>query len=92
VNLERGRWLLHDLDGTFVAVNIAGYRLYLVRDGAVEWETRVQVGKPYRATPVFRSRITYLVFNPTWTVPPGSCGRTSSLRSAVIPARSRARG
>jgi murein L,D-transpeptidase YcbB/YkuD len=28
------------------------------------------VGKTYRKTPVFRSRITYLEINPTWTVPP----------------------
>ena len=32
---------------------------------------RVQVGKTYRKTPLFRSEINYLVFNPTWTVPPG---------------------
>jgi len=28
------------------------------------------VGKPFRKTPVFKSKITYLVFNPPWTVPP----------------------
>jgi murein L,D-transpeptidase YcbB/YkuD len=83
VNLERGRWLLHDLGGTFVFVNIAGFGLVYVRDGAIDWETRVQVGKPYRATPVFRSEITYLVFNPTWTVPP------TILREDIIPAQRR---
>jgi murein L,D-transpeptidase YcbB/YkuD len=83
VNLESGRWLLHDVGGTFVAVNVAGYRLYYVHDGAVEWETRVQVGKPYRRTPVFRSEISYLVFNPTWTVPPGI------LWEDIIPAQRR---
>jgi murein L,D-transpeptidase YcbB/YkuD len=30
----------------------------------------VIVGRPYRETPIFRSQITYVVFNPTWTVPP----------------------
>ena len=29
------------------------------------------VGKPYRETPIFKSEITYVVFNPTWTIPPG---------------------
>jgi len=33
--------------------------------------SRVQVDKPYRSTPIFHSAITYLVLNPTWTVPPG---------------------
>jgi len=83
VNLERGRWLLRDIGGTFVAVNVAGFRLVFVRDGRIAWETRVQVGKPYRATPVFRSEISYLVFNPNWTVPPGI------LRKDIIPEQRR---
>jgi L,D-transpeptidase YcbB len=71
VNLERGRWLLHDLDPTFAVVNIAGFRVYYLRDGKLVWSGRAQVGKPFRQTPIFRSTITYLVLNPTWTVPPG---------------------
>jgi murein L,D-transpeptidase YcbB/YkuD len=71
VNLERGRWLLHDLDPTFVVVNVAGFRVYFLRDGELAWSARAQVGKPYRQTPIFRSTLQYLVLNPTWTVPPG---------------------
>jgi L,D-transpeptidase YcbB len=71
VNLDRGRLLLQDLPNEFVVVNIAAYFLYFVRGEEVAWQTRVQVGKTYRRTPVFRSEINYLVFNPTWTVPPG---------------------
>jgi murein L,D-transpeptidase YcbB/YkuD len=71
VNLERGRWLLHDLDPTFVVVNVAGFRVYYLRDRELAWSARVQVGKPFRQTPIFRSTIQYLVLNPTWTVPPG---------------------
>ena len=85
VNLERARWLLHDIGDAFVAVNIAGFELYYIRDGKIAWDTRVQVGKPFRATPVFRSRITYLVFNPTWTVPPGI------LAKDILPAQKRDR-
>jgi len=29
----------------------------------------VQVGRTYHQTPVFRDEMTYVVFNPTWTVP-----------------------
>ena len=71
VNLDRGRVLLHDLPDRFIVVNIAGYTLYLVQGQEIAWNTRVQVGKTYRRTPLFRSEISYLVFNPTWTVPPG---------------------
>jgi L,D-transpeptidase YcbB len=71
VNLDRGRVLLQDLPEKFVVVNIAGYTAYVVKGQDIVWSARVQVGKPYRKTPLFRSEINYLVFNPTWTVPPG---------------------
>lgn len=71
VNLDRGRILLQDLPPQFVVVNIAGYFIYVIRGEEVVWSSRVQVGKPYRRTPIFRSEINYLVWNPTWTVPPG---------------------
>jgi murein L,D-transpeptidase YcbB/YkuD len=69
-NLERARWVFFDPESEFLVVNIAGFQLYLVRRGEVVWRTRVQVGKPYRSTPIFASTMSYLVFNPTWTVPP----------------------
>lgn len=80
VNLERARWILHDLPDDYVLVDIAGYRVSLVRGGEVAWEARAVVGKPYRKTPVFRSRITYLELNPTWTIPP------TILRKDILPA------
>lgn len=70
VNLERARWLLHALQGTFVVVDIAGYKVSYYRDGQRLWRSRVQVGKPFRSTPIFQAQITYITFNPTWTVPP----------------------
>jgi murein L,D-transpeptidase YcbB/YkuD len=74
-NLERARWVFYDPESEFLVVNIAGFRLYLVRRGEVVWTTRVQVGQPYRRTPVFTSTVRYLVLNPTWTVPPGILSR-----------------
>jgi murein L,D-transpeptidase YcbB/YkuD len=70
VNLERARWLLHAMQGTFVVVDIAGYKVSYYRDGQRLWRSRVQVGKPFRSTPIFQAQITYITFNPTWTVPP----------------------
>jgi murein L,D-transpeptidase YcbB/YkuD len=70
VNMERARWLLYKLQGTFVIVDIAGYKVAYYRNGKAIWRSRVQVGKPFRSTPVFQSEITYITFNPTWTVPP----------------------
>jgi murein L,D-transpeptidase YcbB/YkuD len=69
VNLERGRWVMDGLSPDFILVNIAGFRAYMFRDWDEQWSTRVVVGKTYRKTPVFRSEMKYVVFNPTWTVP-----------------------
>jgi murein L,D-transpeptidase YcbB/YkuD len=59
-----------DLERDFVVVNIAGFRTYVVHDDEVVWTARSQVGRPYRRTPIFKAKMTYLVLNPTWTVPP----------------------
>ncbi len=79
VNLERARWLLKDLQGDYIVVNIAGYQAFLIRNGVEVWRTKVMVGKTFRQTPVFKSQMKYLVFNPTWTIPPGI------LRADILP-------
>jgi murein L,D-transpeptidase YcbB/YkuD len=71
VNLERLRWVLHAIEGRFVIVDIAGFEIFVFEDNQFLWTSRVQIGKPYRQTPVFKSEIKYLVLNPTWTIPPG---------------------
>jgi murein L,D-transpeptidase YcbB/YkuD len=85
-NMERARWLLHQLQGDFVVVDIAGYQVAYYKDGKPVWRSRVQVGKPYRSTPVFKSKITYLTFNPTWTVPP------TILKNDILPKVRKNRG
>ncbi len=70
INLERSRWINRSRDTKkFVLVNIAGYQLYVVDDGKLIWNTDIMVGAINRETPIFQSEITYLEFNPTWTVP-----------------------
>jgi murein L,D-transpeptidase YcbB/YkuD len=70
-SLERARWVSRDTVDDFLLVDIAGFKLHLYRNRKQIWTTRVQVGKPYHATPVFKSTMKYLVLNPTWTIPPG---------------------
>jgi len=79
-SLERMRWVYRDLPERFVIVDIAGFHAYLIDGGERIWETRVQVGKPYHATPIFKDTMRYLDFNPTWTIPPGI------LRKETLPA------
>lgn len=70
VNMERARWVLHNMEPDYIIVNIAGFRVYGIKDGEEIWTSRVVVGKPYRKTPVFKATMDHLVINPTWTVPP----------------------
>jgi murein L,D-transpeptidase YcbB/YkuD len=80
VNLERGRWVYRDIDDEFILVNIAGFYANYEDDNKLQWQARAQVGKDYRQTPVFKADLKYLVFNPTWTVPP------TILKKDVLPA------
>ena len=70
-SLERMRWVFRDLPARYLIVDVAGFSAYLMENGEKVWGTRVQVGKPYHATPVFKDTMRYIDFNPTWTIPPG---------------------
>jgi murein L,D-transpeptidase YcbB/YkuD len=78
-NLERARWLLPRIQGDLVVVDIAGYKVLWYEDGKPVWSSRVQVGRTVRPTPIFEGKITFLTFNPTWTVP------ETILREDVLP-------
>ncbi|WP_350616183.1 L,D-transpeptidase family protein [Pseudomonas sp. HY7a-MNA-CIBAN-0227] len=70
INLERFRWLAQDLEPEGVLVNVAAAQLSVYQGGVPVWQTRLQVGRAERQTPLLKSRITRLTLNPTWTVPP----------------------
>jgi murein L,D-transpeptidase YcbB/YkuD len=70
VNLERARWMPHDLGRRYVAVNVPSFDLKLVEDGKPVLEMPVVVGRTDRHTPLLATEITELIFNPSWTVPP----------------------
>lgn len=69
VNLERWRWLPHDLGALYIIVNTADFNLKAVENGRVALQMRVVVGRPARRSPVFSANMTYLVVNPYWNVP-----------------------
>lgn len=70
INLERWRWLPQDLGTRHIRVNVADQTLEAFDGGRSTLGMRVIVGRDYRRTPVFSDRMTYLVFNPYWQVPP----------------------
>ncbi len=69
LNLERWRWLPHDLGDRYIVVNTAAFNLEIVENGQKKMEMKVVVGRPARQSPVFSSDMTYMVFNPYWNVP-----------------------
>ncbi len=69
-NLERWRWMPREFERRLVLVNMAGFGVELLEDGATVLTMKAIVGRGYRQTPMFRDRMTYLVFNPYWTIPP----------------------
>ncbi len=69
LNLERWRWLPHDLGHRHIVVNTADFSLEVVEGDERVLKMRVVVGRPARRTPVFSSKIAYMEFNPYWNVP-----------------------
>ena len=79
VNLERSRWISRNIPDEFIIVDIAGFQIYYYQNFNIKWSSKIIVGKSSRKTPVFNSRIKYIVFNPAWTLPP------TVLREDILP-------
>ena len=70
LNLERLRWLPTQLDTTYALVNVPAMEFYLCKQTNVDFEMRVVVGKKERPTPSLGTKMTSVLFNPYWGVPP----------------------
>lgn len=70
VNLERWRWLPRSFGDLHLRVNPPAFHLEVFEKGERTLEMRVIVGRQVRQTPAFVERMTYLVLNPYWEVPP----------------------
>ncbi len=69
VNMERFRWLRPQGEEKHIIVNIANFRLDMIKGGDTLISMKAIVGKETRRTPVFNESMTYIVFSPNWTVP-----------------------
>ncbi len=79
VNMERWRWLPHELGVLNVTVNIPEFLVRVNKDNKTAYEGRVVVGKQNTPTPIFSDRIEYIVVNPSWNIPP------SIVRNEMLP-------
>lgn len=84
-NLERWRWFPHVFPKDYLLVNIPDYSLTVVKEKDTVRTHRIIVGTAQRQTPILQSKLSYLVYNPTWTIPP------TILKNDVIPATQKSR-
>lgn len=68
-NMERWRWLPHDLPSDRIEVNIATAELKAFQSGTPALAMRAVTGRPEDKTPLLQSLIHSIVLNPPWTVP-----------------------
>jgi murein L,D-transpeptidase YcbB/YkuD len=69
VNMERWRWMPHDLGKTYVLVNLTEYMVYVTHNGRQVWSTRIVDGKPETPTPIMSVDMKSITINPTWNIP-----------------------
>ncbi|MFK7861926.1 MAG: murein L,D-transpeptidase [Granulosicoccus sp.] len=69
LSLERWRWLPRDFGERYIFVNIPDYRVKLIEHGNTTLSMAAVVGKYEHQTPSFTRDMSYMEFNPTWTVP-----------------------
>lgn len=84
-NMERWRWYPREFEKEYLLINIPDYTLVVIKNRDTIKTHRIIVGKASRSTPILSSKLSYVVFNPTWTLPP------TILKEDVIPAATRNR-
>jgi murein L,D-transpeptidase YcbB/YkuD len=70
LNMNRMRQLPRQVGNEYVWVNIPLMELDYLRDEQQKFHAKVVVGKTARQTPTILARMTNIVFNPPWGVPP----------------------
>ena len=78
-NLERWRWFPKSMGEHYIIINIPEYKLHTIFKNDTTRTHNIIVGTAARKTPVLSSKLSYAVFNPTWTVPP------TILKEDIIP-------
>ncbi len=68
-NMERWRWMPHNLGKTYVIVNLPDYTLRVMRQGRQVWMAKIVAGKPATPTPLISAQMKSITVNPVWNVP-----------------------
>jgi len=74
-NIERWRWMPHDLGKIYVMVNLPDFTVGVFHDGKRIWKTKIVIGKPDMPTPIMTAMMKFITVNPIWHVPPSIINR-----------------
>jgi murein L,D-transpeptidase YcbB/YkuD len=69
LNMDRWRWLPHDLGARYILVNVAGFEMEVSENDKTILAMDVVVGKNDWKTPIFADTMENMVVNPSWNVP-----------------------
>jgi murein L,D-transpeptidase YcbB/YkuD len=70
-NMERWRWMPDDLGDFYVWDSVPEQMTRVVDAGKTVLEEKIVVGKPSSPTPIFSADMQFVIFHPSWGVPPG---------------------
>jgi len=80
LNLDRIKWLPHNMTERHIVVNIPEYMLHYYEYGTEKKKLRVIVGDTKHPTPIFSDTLSYLTLNPYWKLP------QKIIKKEVVPA------
>lgn len=71
VNMEKWRWMPENLGANYIMNNVPEFQTRYVKDGKELFKEKIIAGQPEWATPLFSSKMEFVIFNPSWGVPDG---------------------
>ena len=71
VNMERWRWMPDQLGSFYVWDSVPEQMTKIYDQGKMVLAERIVVGKPDTPTPIFSASMLFVIFHPSWGVPPG---------------------
>jgi L,D-transpeptidase YcbB len=71
LNMERWRWLPENLGSFYVWDSVPEQMTSVFHEGKRLLHEKIVVGKPSSPTPMFSADMLFIIFHPSWGVPPG---------------------
>jgi L,D-transpeptidase YcbB len=71
INMERWRWMPDKLGPLYVWDSVPDQMTSVIQDGKVVLSEKIVVGKTTSPTPIFSADMQFIIFHPSWGVPPG---------------------